>query len=82
MRSRKGRALAALGLAVAGCGPPEIVPMTPPGVPYRRIAAEGMEAEGEQRNKGVIRSRTGEGGEPTKSSGGEAPAPRPDGPPG
>ena len=57
MRSRNAVALGVLGLTIAGCGPAEIVPMTPPGVAYRRVLSEGMDAEGEQRNRAAIRPK-------------------------
>lgn len=59
MRHRNAIALGLFGLGFIGCGPAEIVPMTPPGVAYKKVVGEGMEAEGEQRNKGTIRPKSG-----------------------
>ena len=55
MRRRRLGALAALSLAIGGCGKPEIVPMTPPGVAFRKMSSDTMEAEGEERSRGANR---------------------------
>lgn len=56
MRRRHAGALALLGMSLwGGCGPAEIVPATPPGVPFRKAMGEGMDAEGEQKAKNTIR---------------------------
>ena len=69
MKSRKAVAVGVLGLAIAGCGQAEIVPMTPPGVAFRKTVAEGMEAEGEQRNKASIQPKDSSAGDkPTTSA--------------
>jgi len=78
MRSRNAAVAGLLGLAVIGCGQAEIVPMTPPGVAYKRVATEGMEAEGEQRNRAAIRPKEATGEDaPTPAS--STVQPRPDG---
>lgn len=55
MRRRRLGMLAALAMTIGGCGPAEIVPMTPPGIPLRKLAAQGMESEGEERTRGANR---------------------------
>lgn len=55
MRRRRWGTLAILGLSITGCGKPEIVPMTPPGVAYRKVSTDVMEAEGEERTRGASR---------------------------
>ncbi|MEO6807918.1 MAG: FKBP-type peptidyl-prolyl cis-trans isomerase [Isosphaeraceae bacterium] len=42
-----GVALAALGLAVWGCGPPEVAPVAPPGIELSRITVHGDEEAAE-----------------------------------
>jgi hypothetical protein len=70
MRRRRLGMLALLGLSTWGCGPAEIVPMTPPGVPYHRVVAEGMEAEGESKNRSGVRPTTApDGTKPTINTG-------------
>lgn len=56
MRGRAGW-LCVLGLATWGCGPPQVVPMLPPGYvapPAATPESGGMEAEGEVRSRGVM----------------------------
>ncbi len=55
MRFRTG-VLFAAGLTLWGCGPPEIVPMTPPGVSAPRVVNEDEEAQaiGERKAQGAI----------------------------
>ena len=66
MNRRRLRVMAALAITIGGCGPAEIVPMTPPGIPLRKLAAEGMESEGEERSRGASRpvNQTPEGPQP------------------
>ena len=56
MRLRRLRSLAALALMIGGCGKPEIVPMMPPGVAYRKSSTDTMEAEGETGTRGAARA--------------------------
>ncbi len=45
MRRRLGSLsiLSILGLATWGCGPPQVIPMTPPGVTYKKVEKDKME---------------------------------------
>ena len=80
MRRRRLGMLALLGLSAWGCGPADIVPMTPPGVAYRRPTTEGMDAEGESKNRANIRpSSAPDGTKPTLKTGNN---PEPERPPG
>lgn len=55
MRRRLG-ILSVLGLTVWGCGPPEIAPMTPPGVAFPRATEEAAEALGETMSRGNVQA--------------------------
>ena len=78
MRRRNCGALGLLGLGwmLGGCGPAEIVPMTPPGVPYQRVVTDTMDAEGESKARGTIAPAnvTPNGEKPTPATG---PSPSP-----
>jgi hypothetical protein len=71
MKRRRLRVMAALAITIGGCGPAEIVPMTPPGIPLRKMAGEGMESEGEERSRGATRpvNQTPEGSPPATKAG-------------
>ncbi|MDB5349429.1 MAG: hypothetical protein JWN86_676 [Planctomycetota bacterium] len=57
MRRRLGALslLSVLGLAIWGCGPPQVVPMTPPGIVYQKPpASEEMGAMGEVQSRATV----------------------------
>ena len=53
MRRRLG-ILGLLGGLVAGCNPPDVAPMTPPGVQLPTVQDEGSEALGENLSQGTV----------------------------
>lgn len=78
MRRRRFGMLALLGLSAWGCGPAEMVPMTPPGVPYHRVITDTMDAEGESKNHGTPRNATApDGTKPTINTGANPNGPQP-----
>ncbi len=46
--------LSFFGFVIAGCSPPEVAPMTPPGVAFPRTQDEGAEALGEKLSQGTV----------------------------
>jgi len=46
--------LSVVGFLALGCSPPEVAPMTPPGVAFPRVQDEGSEALGEKLSQGTI----------------------------
>ena len=83
MRRRRFGMLALLGLSAWGCGPAEMVPMTPPGVAYRPATTDTMDAEGESKNRGAVRNAGApDGTQPTLKTGDNPANPQPIGTPG
>ena len=58
--------LSVLGLAIWGCGPPQVVPMTPPGMTYQRVATDVMEAQGEVQSRGSVQNSGSAPGGPAR----------------
>ncbi len=83
MRRRRFGMLALLGLSTWGCGPAEMVPMTPPGVTFRPASTDTMDAEGESKNRGSVRNAAAPDGTKPSIKTGETPVdPQPTGTPG
>ena len=83
MRWRRLGMLALLGLSAWGCGPAEMVPMTPPGVLFRPVSTDTMDAEGESKNRGTVRNAAApDGTQPTTKTGENPANPQPTGTPG
>lgn len=76
MRRRIG-CLSVVGLAIWGCGPPQPVQMMPPGYVPPPTAAEGMEAEGEVKGRGVVQPGASIKAEGRPSGDAKAAAPSP-----
>jgi hypothetical protein len=79
-RMRRLGYLSVVGFLALGCSPPEVAPMTPPGVTFPRVQEEGAEALGEKLSQGTIQpSNVAPGATPAENQ--PQPGPRQELPP-